>query len=194
MAQSNVPESEVLERFAAIVASSLRIDRARVTPDAYLSDLGAESLDLLEISMAIEDDFGVQMPQKDILNVAQEVCGQDVLVQEGRLTEEGVRFLQRRTLDGEGSFTAGMPVSEVYRSFQRVGTWVRMIHGLLPHLATSCPSCGAALGKAVAGRQTCSSCAAHVDLPAGDDLNRRWVEEYFRGGHGIVQPGGEQFA
>jgi tRNA(Ile2) C34 agmatinyltransferase TiaS len=64
-----------------------------------------------------------------------------------------------------------------------VGTWVRVIEGLLEHQPRACPTCSEALEKAVAGRFKCSACGHEIDLPAGDDLNRRWVEEYHRTEH-----------
>jgi acyl carrier protein len=192
---TKVTESEILERFAAIVSTSLRIAPERVTADAYLSDLGAESLDLLEITMEAEDEFAVLMPQKDILQVGQEIFGAAVLVNDGLLTEEGVRFLEARLTDGgTPAFAAGMPLAQVGRSFQRVGTWVRVIQGLLQQSPSACPSCASALTKPVAGRMTCTACAAEVDLPAGDDLNRRWVEDYHRASQAIVRDEGAQVA
>jgi acyl carrier protein len=183
--------SDVPERFADIVARSLRIPRERVTADAYLSDLGAESLDVLEMLIDIEDEFGVVMPQKDILQVAEEVFGPGVLVHEGVLTEHGVRLLRQRMPElPEDAIASGMPVAEVTRIFARVGTWLRLIDGLLERAATACPSCAGALGKPLAGRRKCGACGTEVDLPAGDDLNRRWVEEYYRSVRGDT-PGGE---
>jgi acyl carrier protein len=180
MSTPRVNESEILGRFAPIVARSLRIASERVTADAYLTDLGAESLDLLEITMDTEDEFGVVMPQTDILHVGQEVFGEGILVREGALTEQGARFLQRRLPFESGAITVGLPVADVFRIFQRVGTWVRVIQGLLEHSPTKCPSCGGKLSKPLASRVKCTSCDTEVDLPAGDDLNRRWVEEYYR--------------
>jgi acyl carrier protein len=182
MTHPKAADSEILERFAGIVATSLRVGRERVTAEAYLSDLGAESLDLLEITMEVEDEFGIIMPQKDVLQAAQEVVGPDVLVRDGLITEDGVKLLRCRlpAVDHD-ALVAGMPAADVNRIFERVGTWLRLIQGLLAHAPTACPSCAGALSKALAGRQRCSVCATEVDLPAGDDLNRRWVEEYLRG-------------
>ncbi|HEY6361242.1 MAG TPA: phosphopantetheine-binding protein [Vicinamibacterales bacterium] len=194
MTNPKVTESEILESFADIVARSLRLERQRVTADAYLSDLGAESLDLLEITMETEDEFAILMPQKDILQVAQEIFGPGVLVHEGRLTEQGAVLLQRRMPEFGGSVVVGMSVAEVGRLFQRIGTWVRLIHGLIQHSPTACPSCAGPLPKPVAGRMRCQACAIEVDLPAGDDLNRRWVEEYHRVGHEVVSGEGAQVA
>jgi acyl carrier protein len=184
MQNSLLSPSEIHERFAAIVAKSLRIEASQVTPDASLADLGAESLDLLEITMEAEDEFAILMPQKDVLQMGQDVFGPGVLVNEGRLTDAGVRFLQRRMPESEaGALSAGMPVAEVARLFQQVRTWVRVIEGLLEQQPRQCPTCSEALSKAVAGRFKCGGCGHEVDLPAGDDLNRRWVEEYFRTEH-----------
>jgi acyl carrier protein len=180
MSNPTVTESEILDRFAPIIARSLRIAPERVTADAYLGDLGAESLDLLEITMDTEEEFGVVMPQNDILHVGQEVFGDGVLVRQGALTERGARFLQRRLSFDREAIAVGRPVAEVVRVFQRVGTWVRVIQGLLEHSPTQCPSCGSTLSKPLAARVKCTSCDTEVDLPAGDDLNRRWVEEYYR--------------
>jgi acyl carrier protein len=194
MSNPKVTESEILARFADIVARSLRIEPERVTPDAYLSDLGAESLDLLEITMETEDEFAILMPQKDILQVAQDVFGPNVLVQDGVLTEQGARFLQHRMPDFTNAIKAGLTVAEVGRVFQRIGTWVRVIQGLIEHSPTACPSCAAALSKPVAGRMKCAACATEVDLPVGDDLNRRWVEEYHRAEQIVVSDQGAQVA
>ena len=180
MSNPTVTESEILARFAPIVASSLRIPAERVTADAHLSDLGAESLDLLEITMETEDEFGILMPQNDILHVGHEVFGQDILVRDGVLTQQGARFLQHRLPFNSDAIAVGMSVADVVRIFQRVSTWVRVIQGLLEQSPTQCPSCGSKLSKPLAARVKCTSCDTEVDLPAGDDLNRRWVEEYYR--------------
>jgi acyl carrier protein len=173
----------------------LRIDPQLVTPSAQLSELGAESLDLLEITMEAEDEFAIVMPQKDILRVAQDVFGPGVLVNEGRLTEAGARFLQRRLPErGSGAITTGMAVADVTRVFQRVSMWVWVIQGLLEQSPQACGACGASLGKPIAGRRKCTSCATEVDLPAGDDLNQRWVEEYQRAEQQLPSDGGVQFA
>jgi acyl carrier protein len=193
MSNPNVTEPQILERFTGIVARSLQIKPERVTADAYLGDLGAESLDLIEITMETEDEFAILMPQKDILQVAQEVFGPGILVHEGRLTEHGAKFLQRRMPEFSVSIVLGMSIAEVGRLFQRIGTWVRLIHGLIQHSPTTCPSCAGPLSKPVAGRMKCQACAIEVDLPAGDDLNRRWVEEY-RVEHAVVSGESAQVA
>ena len=168
---------EILERFSKVVAQSLRIDPALVTEEAYIDDLGAESLDLAEITMESEEEFDILIPQKNILQTATEVFGVNVLASEGKLTEEGKRFLQRRMPEfpvNGGEIT----VAELSREFLRVATWVRMIEGLMQHTPRECAQCGAAYGKPRAGRLKCASCGFEYDIPSGDDLNRQWVLRY----------------
>jgi acyl carrier protein len=87
---------EVLERFAEIVASSLRIEKDQVREDAYLDDLGAESLDLLEITMEAEEAFNILIPQKNILQIAQELVGHDAVIQDGKLMPAARWLLRAR--------------------------------------------------------------------------------------------------
>ena len=68
----------------------------RCTPDVQLTDLGAESLDLIEISMETESQFHIFLPDKSILETAVEVFGPDVLEKDGYLTDAGKRLMLRR--------------------------------------------------------------------------------------------------
>jgi acyl carrier protein len=72
-------ESKIFDQFAQIVAHSLRIDATQVTRDVQLTDLGAESLDLIEISMETESQFHIFLPDKSILETAVEVFGSGIL-------------------------------------------------------------------------------------------------------------------
>jgi acyl carrier protein len=50
------------EKVSAIVAEKLGVDKAEVTPDAvFIDDLGADSLDLVELIMAMEEEFGFEI-------------------------------------------------------------------------------------------------------------------------------------
>jgi len=168
---------EILERFTKVVVLSLRIDPSQVTEDAFLDDLGAESLDLAEITMESEEEFDILIPQKNILQTATEVFGDGVLARDGKLTEEGKRFLLRRMPEFPVNGNE-IAVADLSRQFLRVGTWVRMIEGLMAHTPRECARCGATYGKPRAGRLKCASCAFEYDIPSGDDLNRQWVLKY----------------
>ena len=53
----------VLERVQAVVAEKLSVDESEVVPEAsFMEDLNADSLDLVELIMAFEEEFGCEIP------------------------------------------------------------------------------------------------------------------------------------
>jgi acyl carrier protein len=58
--------SSTEEKIIIIVADKLGVDRAEVTPDAvFIDDLGADSLDLVELIMAMEEEFGFEIGDEE---------------------------------------------------------------------------------------------------------------------------------
>ena len=56
----------ILERVVDIVAEELAVDRDEVTEDSsFIEDLGADSLDVVELVMAFEEEFDVEIPDED---------------------------------------------------------------------------------------------------------------------------------
>ena len=57
---------ELLKKVRAIVADKLSIGQDQVTEAAsFIEDLGADSLDTVELVMALEDEFGLDIPDED---------------------------------------------------------------------------------------------------------------------------------
>ena len=55
--------SETADRVKKIVAEHLDVDAEKVTEEAsFIDDLGADSLDIVELVMAFEEEFGVEIP------------------------------------------------------------------------------------------------------------------------------------
>lgn len=55
--------SDVAERVKKIVVEHLGVDEAKVVSNAsFIDDLGADSLDTVELVMAFEEEFGVEIP------------------------------------------------------------------------------------------------------------------------------------
>jgi acyl carrier protein len=172
-------ESEVFDKFAPIVARSLRIDAERITPDAYLTDLGAESLDLIEISMETEAQFHIFLPDKSILETAVEVFGSGILEKDGFLTGEGKRLMMCRMPAADAVFFQGnIAVKDLQRYFLKVNTWVRMIQGLVEYTPAACAACGGAMAASMGFRMKCTRCGEEVTLRSGEEINREWVREY----------------
>lgn len=58
--------SEALERVKKVVSSQLSVDGGQVTESAsFTNDLGADSLDTVELVMAFEEEFGVEIPDEE---------------------------------------------------------------------------------------------------------------------------------
>ncbi len=54
------------ERLIEIISHQLGIDTDNVTPDAsFMEDLGADSLDTVELVMALEEEFDLEIPDSD---------------------------------------------------------------------------------------------------------------------------------
>jgi acyl carrier protein len=56
----------MLEKIKSIVADQLGVDEDQITEDAsFIDDLGADSLDTVELIMAFEEEFDVEIPDED---------------------------------------------------------------------------------------------------------------------------------
>lgn len=59
-------DKSIEERVADIIVKELGVTPEQVTPDAkFVEDLGADSLDTVELVMAFEDEFDVQVPDEE---------------------------------------------------------------------------------------------------------------------------------
>ncbi len=58
--------SEMEQKLTQIVIDQLGVEGDKVVPTAkFVDDLGADSLDLVEMIMALEEEFGVEIPDED---------------------------------------------------------------------------------------------------------------------------------
>ncbi|MCE2557370.1 MAG: acyl carrier protein [Acidobacteria bacterium] len=56
----------VVEKVNSIIVEQLGVDADEVTPQAsFTDDLGADSLDIVELVMAFEEEFGIEIPDED---------------------------------------------------------------------------------------------------------------------------------
>ena len=54
------------ERVKKIIGEQLGVEEDEVTPEAsFVDDLGADSLDTVELVMALEEEFGIEIPDED---------------------------------------------------------------------------------------------------------------------------------
>ena len=62
--------NEVYEKIKAIIVDTLAVEEDKITPEArFREDLGADSLDLVELIMAFEDEFGGRISDDDARSI-----------------------------------------------------------------------------------------------------------------------------
>jgi len=59
-------EKSIEQKVKDIIVEQLSVNAEQVTPEAkFIEDLGADSLDIVELVMAFEEEFGVEVPDSD---------------------------------------------------------------------------------------------------------------------------------
>ncbi|MGD9764917.1 MAG: acyl carrier protein [Candidatus Binatia bacterium] len=118
MQMSPVPRSTIdalFPRVAEIVADALARPREEVRLDSRLvADLGAESIDFLDIVFRLEQEFEVRIPRGQILESARGDLSEEEFQRDGVLTELGRTRLQA-VLDEvpESAFAAPLSVDDI---------------------------------------------------------------------------------
>ena len=86
-------KEEILGKVKACLADALSVDEDEVTPVASLArDLGAESLDFLDIIFRLEKAFGIKIQRGDLF--PEKILSNAEYVQDGKLTQKGIQKLQ----------------------------------------------------------------------------------------------------
>jgi len=63
--------ASIEERVRDLIVEQLGVNQEQVTPDAsFIDDLGADSLDTVELVMAFEEEFGIDIPDEDAEKMA----------------------------------------------------------------------------------------------------------------------------
>lgn len=85
----------IFDKVRTVLVDALGVDEDEVQPEARLtSDLGAESIDFLDITFKLEQAFGFKIPQGELFP---DSAAQDpTYVQEGKVTEKGLAEMRRK--------------------------------------------------------------------------------------------------
>ncbi len=89
-------QDEIYDKVSATLVEALNVDEEDISPEATLQgDLGAESIDFLDIVFRLEREFGIKIPRGELFpeSIFQ---GDPDFVQEGRVTEKGIQELETR--------------------------------------------------------------------------------------------------
>src|SRR5947208_8206579 len=89
-------QDEIYSKVSATLVEALNVDEEDITPKATLQgDLGAESIDFLDIVFRLEREFGIKIPRGELFpeSIFQ---GDPEFVQNGRVTEKGLEELRTK--------------------------------------------------------------------------------------------------
>ncbi len=88
-------EDEVFEKVKDALVDALGVDDDEVTADATMvGDLGAESIDFLDIVFKLEKSFDIQIPRDELF--PDDILTNAEYVQDGKVTEAGIKKLKER--------------------------------------------------------------------------------------------------
>jgi acyl carrier protein len=88
-------QQDVFKKVQQVLVDALGVDDDEVTPEATLSgDLGAESIDYLDITFRLEKAFGIKIDQSEM--IPDNVLTDPQYVQDGKVTDAGMAELRKR--------------------------------------------------------------------------------------------------
>src|SRR3954469_22756205 len=89
-------QDEIYSKVSATLVEALNVDEDEVTPKATLQgDLGAESIDFLDIVFRLEREFGIKIDRGELFPESI-FNGDPDLVQNGKVTDKGLQELRTR--------------------------------------------------------------------------------------------------
>ncbi|HVX11061.1 MAG TPA: acyl carrier protein [Pirellulales bacterium] len=88
-------KEEIFEKIKTCLVDALGVDEDEVTPEATLvGDLGAESIDFLDIVFRLEKAFNIKVPRGELF--PEDILTNSEYVKDGKVTAEGVVQLRQR--------------------------------------------------------------------------------------------------
>jgi acyl carrier protein len=121
---------EVFKKVQGVLEEALGVDEDEVTPEATLGgDLGAESIDYLDIVFRLEKAFGIKISQAELM--ADNVLSDPQYVQDGKVTDLGMSELRKQLPHADlDKFDASRQVDEFPNIFT-VESMVKFVQGKL---------------------------------------------------------------
>lgn len=90
-----ISRDEIFEKMKDVLENALGADSDEITMDATLiGDLGAESIDFLDISFKLEQEFSIKIDQGELF--PENLMSDDTLVVDGKLTDKAMEVLREK--------------------------------------------------------------------------------------------------
>ena len=123
-------KDEVFAKVKEVLVTALAVDDDEVTPEAKLKeDLGAESIDFLDITFQLEKTFGIKIPKGDLM--PENVFTNPEMVQNGKMTAKGLAEMKSKMPFADFSqFEADPDINKVWDLFT-VDTLVKFVQSKL---------------------------------------------------------------
>ena len=119
-------KEEVFEKVQAALVDALGVDDDEVTTDATLvGDLGAESIDFLDIVFRLEKSFEIEIPRSELF--PEDILTNAEYVQDGKVTEAGLDELKERMPFADLSKFEANPVVQDFGNLLTVSDLCRYI-------------------------------------------------------------------
>jgi len=177
MSQNLITEEKVFEELKKAIVETLRVDESSITMESSLiNDLGAESLDFLDINYRLEQAFGMKMARHFVLEHIEEMFGEGTAIDEdGRLTDKAIELLKIRFGNNMPELQPGMDMDEI-PAMVTVQSMVQGVMDILSSLPDKCTSCGNSAWQSDDGiKIKCGSCGESATFANGDDLIKAWL-------------------
>src|SRR6476660_10586393 len=89
---------EIYKKVQGVLVDALGVDEEEVTPNAIIrDDLGAESIDFLDIVFRLEKAFGIKIPRGELFpEDIESLKGDPTVVADGKITAKGLAELKKR--------------------------------------------------------------------------------------------------
>lgn len=177
MSQNLITEEKVFEELKKAIVETLRVEEGSIARESSLiNDLGAESLDFLDINYRLEQAFGMKMARHFVLEHIEEMFGEGTAIdEEGRLTGKAIELLKIRFGNNMPELQAGMDMDEI-PAMVTVQSMVQGVMDILNSLPDKCSNCANAAWKSDDGvKIKCGSCGEGATFTNGDDLIKAWL-------------------
>jgi acyl carrier protein len=108
---------EIFQKVKNVLIDALSVDDEEVTPSAVIrDDLGAESIDFLDIQFRLEKEFGIKIPKGEMM--PEDLASAGEFVKDGKLTQAGIDELRHRMPHADfKDLRAGSDLEEMSRLF-----------------------------------------------------------------------------